>query len=128
MGIPDRDQLKIDFLRVVNARKKNPDWLKQEPVFNFFADEFPIFTKEVLSVRRDLASHLQNFEAELMVQRLGSRCRENQLFWIPQHDGWISTTADDKQIAAYASEIILEAIGFLTEITTEPLNQRLYFN
>jgi len=122
MGVADRDQIKVDFLRVVNTKEKSLGWLRSEYIFQFFADGFPIFTREVLSVRTDLAAYLQNLEADLMVQQLGLFCMENILFWVPQHDGWISTVEDNIRIAAYASKIIFNAIGFITKITTDYLN------
>ncbi|MDR3409514.1 MAG: hypothetical protein P4L87_00965 [Formivibrio sp.] len=122
MGVTDRDLVKTDFLRVVNAGWKGPEWLGQQYVFQFFQERFPHFTQSVLSTRTDLALTLQNFEAGLMVQGLGTYCRGAGLFWIPQHDGWISTVSDGEIICGYARKIISGAIDFPPVFTSHPLN------
>ncbi|HRT06894.1 MAG TPA: hypothetical protein P5038_00485 [Candidatus Paceibacterota bacterium] len=117
MGTTDREQVKTDFLRVVNAGRKSPKWLRGEYVFQFFQERFPHFAKSVLSNRTDLAIYLQNFEAGLMVQRLGEYCRTENLFWIPQHDGWISTVGDDEKIRRHADTMISQSVGFSPTLT-----------
>lgn len=123
MGVADREQVKTDFLRVINAGRKDPEWLDAEYVFKFFQERFPHFTKSVLSTRTDLAIFLQNLEADLMVQRLGSYCRAEGLFWIPQHDGWISTLGDGERICRHAFKVVSDAIGFTPTFTKQLLNQ-----
>ena len=123
MGIQDRDKIKTNFLSVINDGDKTQGWYKKQSVFEFFANEFPIFTKTVLSVRTDLAIYLQNLEAELFVQKLGIRCKENNLFWFPQHDGWISLEEDNLRIKELAKQIIFKEIDFETEIVTEIINK-----
>ncbi|MGC3960483.1 MAG: hypothetical protein QM813_21905 [Verrucomicrobiota bacterium] len=117
VGVTDRERIKIDFLRVVNAGNKSSTWLQQQCVYAFFREHFPHFTKSVLSTRTDLAIFLQNFEAEMMVQRLGKYCRTENLFWIPQHDGWISTVSDDEKIRRHAETLISQSIGFSPTLT-----------
>ena len=56
----------------------------------------------MMGFRTDLALTLRSFEADLMVRRLGTFCREKDLSWIPQHDGWISTSFDEAEISAEA--------------------------
>ncbi len=110
MGIQERDKIKTDFLSVVNDGDKTQKWYKKQPVFEFFADELPVFTSSVLSIRKDLAIHLQNYESDLMVQHLGNHCHQENLFWFPQHDGWISTEEDNNRIEEIASLIIENAV------------------
>jgi hypothetical protein len=69
-----------------------------------------------------LAISLQNLEAELMVQRLGTHCQAEGLFWIPQHDGWISTVGDGETIRGYAAKIVSGAVGFSPVFTIKSLN------
>lgn len=121
IGVPDRDVVKKDFLRVVNAGWKSPEWLGTKGVFRFFQERYPSFTKSTLSGRTDLALTLQNAEADLMVQRLGMFCREKDLFWIPQHDGWITTTFHEVEISREAKRIIEEAVHFSPELKRENL-------
>ena len=121
LGDTERESVKAAFLRVMNTVDKHERWYKDEPLLHWFYEQFPRFTKSFLSVRTDLAVELQNFEAELMVQQLGAICRTEGLFWIPQHDGYISTVADGEIIKGYAAKIIFGAVGFMPEITGEPL-------
>jgi hypothetical protein len=83
MGVEDRERVKVDFLRVVNAGLKKVEWLNGEYVFQYFSEHFPHFAGSVLSKRTDLALFLQNLEAELMVQQLGSCCIKDNLFGSP---------------------------------------------
>jgi hypothetical protein len=122
MGVPERERVKTAFLRVVNAEDKNSDWYRREYVLQFFQERFPHFTKSVLSVRTNLAITLQNLEAELMVQRLGTHCQAEGLFWFPQHDGWISTVSDGEIIKDDACKIISGAVGFPPTVTSQFLN------
>lgn len=117
MGVAEREKVKMDFVRVVNPKWRDLEWLRQQYVFSFFEKRFPHFTESVLCVRTDLALTLQNAEADLMVQRLGSYCQAGGLFWIPQHDGWISTLSDGETIKSYAEKIISGAVGFTPRIT-----------
>ncbi len=122
MGVPEREQVKTDFLRVVNPKEKSAGWLRRQYVFRFFKKQFPRFTDSVLSVRTDLAISMQNLEAELMVQRLGAVCQTEGLFWVPQHDGWISTVSDGEAIRGHAERIVCGAVGFPPVFTRELLN------
>ena len=122
MGGRKREQIKTDFLRVANPKEKSAKWLRRQYVFRFFKERFPRFTDSVLSVRTDLAITMQNLEAELMVQRLGAVCRNEGLFWVPQHDGWISTVNDGEVIRSHAEKIVGGAVGFPADFTWEPLN------
>jgi len=117
----NRDSVKDAFLRVMNTVEKHKRWYKDEPLLNLFYEQFPRFTKSFLAVRTDLAIELQNLEAELMVQQLGAICRTEGLFWIPQHDGYISTVADGEIIKGHAEKIIFGAVCFMPKITGEPL-------
>lgn len=112
MGVTNREKLKEDFMRVMNAGRKDEEWLSKKQVFNFFLQQFPRFTKSVLSQRTDSAIYLQNLEAEMPVQQLGKFCRDNNLFWIPMHDGWFSIPGDGEQIKHHAAKIISDKIGF----------------
>ena len=122
-GIDTRDTVKTDFMRVFYRKDRDREWLERQYVFQFFAEHFPRFTKSVLCKRSDLALSLQNFEADLMVQRLGAYCRREGLFWFPQHDGWITTVSDGERIHGFADEIIRGAVGFPAKFIPHPLNQ-----
>ena len=121
MGIDDREQVKDDFQRVVNFGHKTPDWMAKQYVFQFYHAHFPHFAEQVLFARNDLARHLQNYEAALMVQKLGRYCLEKSLFWIPMHDGYISSLHTGQAIAAQASNIIEEAVGLVPQITCKEI-------
>ena len=123
MGIAERDMVKTDFMRVVNRSDRSLEWLEKQYVFQFFTEQFPRFTKSVLTVRTDLALSMQNFEAELMVQRVGASCRSEGLFWVPQHDGWISTVTDGEIIRGYADKIVCGAVGFPAKFDWHLLNE-----
>ena len=122
IGVPERERVKKAFLRVVNTEDKDLGWYKQEHVLKFFEERFPVFTESVLSVPTKFALAMQNLEAELMVQRLGAYCRAEGLFWVPQHDGWISTESDGEIIKVYAHKIVFGAVGFPPKFTWHLLN------
>ena len=116
-GSLDRELVKVDFLKAVNAKRKNLQWLGSNYVFNYFQDNFPNFTQSVLLQRSDLAIYLQNLEAELMVQELGSYCQTEGLYWFPQHDGWITIPSDEENINRQATKIIADKIGLTPTLT-----------
>jgi hypothetical protein len=122
MGVADREKVKTDFVRVVNPKWRDLEWLGERYVFRYFRERFPRFTNDVLSIRTDLALSLQNFEADLMVQRLGMYCRSEGLFWIPQHDGWISTLSDGEIIRGHARKLVSDAVGFTPSVPGQVLD------
>lgn len=121
LQIDDRDQIKTDFQRVCNCRYKTSAWMAKQPIFQFYHRHFPTFAIQFLFKRNDLAACMQNFEASLMVQLLGKYCRDNNLFWIPMHDGFITRVDQGEVISTQASKIILDAVGLIPEITCSPI-------
>jgi len=115
MGVSTRQQVKHDFQRIVNTGQKRLGWMLEQYPFKFYVYHFPKFAK-VLHQRTDLANFLQNFEARLMVQVLGNYCRSNGLFWIPMHDGFMSTQHDGELISAFAREVFFRAVNFTPTI------------
>lgn len=124
MGVPKRDAVKKEFMQVMNSGRKDEDWFKKKNVLIYFHQNFPLFTKSVLSQRTDLAIYMQNLEAKMLVQQLGLFCKQNDLFWIPMHDGWISIPSDGEKIKDRAKKIISGTIGFEPEITGDQINPR----
>src|ERR1035441_498567 len=116
MGIDDRKQVKQDFQRVVNIGHKTADWMAKQYVFQFYHSHFPTFAEQVLFLRKDLAQYLQNLEARLMVERLGTFCREQDLFWMPMHDGFIARMDQGGAISRQASTIIEAEVGLAPHI------------
>ena len=125
MGKEVRKLVKDDFQRVVNISHKKPDWMANQYVFQFYYEHFPVFALEVLFSRKDLAQCLQNLEAQLMVQKLGGCCKNNGLFWVPMHDGFIARIDQGNIIKERASKIIQDEVGFIPRITMAPLNSIL---
>lgn len=121
MGIDCRQKVKDDVQRVVNISHKKAEWMTKQYVFQFYAHHFPTFTEEFLFPREDLAACLQGFEAELMVQKLGTFCREHNLFWVPMHDGFIARMDQGDVISGQASKIIKDAVGFSTQMKCTPI-------
>jgi hypothetical protein len=121
MGIEHRKQVKADFQRVVNISHKTADWMAKQYVFQFYYEHFPIFAVNVLFKRKDLAACLQNFEASLMVHKLGMFCRERNLFWIPMHDGFIARQDQGTVIESEAKRIIRDAIGLVPQLECHPV-------
>ena len=79
MGIPeDRDGVKIQFMVCMNSTDRYVA-ASRGAVYRFFAEYFPVFTREVLDIRSDLAVYLQRQESEIMVQELGQFCSERRL-------------------------------------------------
>jgi hypothetical protein len=98
--------------------------LKRKWVYRFFQQEFPEFTKQVLDTRSDLALALQNQEADLMVDQLGQWCRANGLFWIPCHDGWLSTASTERQISTKVRELFQAKVGYSVAVAKVELASR----
>ena len=111
MGVPTRKQVKDDFQRIVNSGQKRLGWILKQYPFQFYVYHFPKFAK-VLRRRTDLAFFLQNFEARLMVQKLGSFCRDKNLFWVPMHDGFLSREDHGEIISSHAATLVANAVGF----------------
>jgi hypothetical protein len=121
MGMTDRQQVKDDFQRVVNISHKTADWMAKQYVFQFYHSHFPTFAEQVLFMRKDLAEYLQSLEARLMVERLGTFCREQNLLWIPMHDGFIARIDQGEVIAQQARRIIKAEVGLAPHIQCTPL-------
>jgi hypothetical protein len=120
--IDDRDQIKTDFQRVCNTKFKSADRMAKQPIFQFYYNHFPKFSVEVIFKRKDLAACLQNLEASLLVQKLGTICREQNLFWIPMHDGFIARIDQGGVIAGQKSKIIQDSVGISPQIECNPFN------
>ena len=60
-----------------------------------------------------------------MVQQLGQYCLENNLFWIPMHDGFIARLDQGHHIIQNAKQIISEAVGIMPQIDLEPIKNPL---
>jgi hypothetical protein len=122
MKFADRQTVKNDVQRVVNISHKRAGWMSKQYVFQFYHQHFPVFADQFLLQREDLAACLQGFEAELMVQKLGGFCREENLFWVPMHDGFIARLDQGDVIKGRASQIIQEAVGLTPRIEATPMN------
>jgi hypothetical protein len=119
-----RDEVKQDFQEAVNTSDRRLETLKRKWVYRFFQQEFPEFTKQVLDTRSDLALALQNQEADLMVDQLGQWCRANGLFWIPCHDGWLSTASTERQISTKVRELFQAKVGYSVAVAKVELASR----
>jgi len=122
MGIDGRERVKQDFQRVVNIGHKTADWMARQYVFQFYHGHFPRFAEQVLFQRKDLAQYLQNLEARLMVERLGTFCREHGLFWVPMHDGFVARMDQGDAISGRASAIIKAEVGLAPHFECAPLS------
>lgn len=112
-----REEVKEAFHAAINSSNRDLTGLKRKWVYQFFQKEFPTFTDQVLKVRTDLAIHLQNEEAKIMVDDLGQFCQEKNLFWIPCHDGWMGTEEHEKQIIGKVHELFHAATGFSVTVS-----------
>ena len=122
----DRDGLKTQFLIYVNRGDRSST--SRNPIHRFFSTHFPIFTNEILNARNDLAVYLQREESQIMVQDLGTYCRENKLFWIPCHDGWMGIEDGQAQIIRKVSELFFERTGYHVQITNKTLSNPYYYS
>lgn len=122
MGL-DRDALKKEFAKMVNTRKRLQPWFLKHPILGFFQRQFPRFTKDVLLRRGDLARYSQGAESSMMVQELGQWCKQQGAYWIPQHDGFLSTLEHGKEIEKRAVQLFEERTGYSVRMTcTSVLN------
>jgi hypothetical protein len=119
-----RDEVKEDFLVAINTSDRRLATLERKWVYRFFEQEFPCFTREVLDVRSDLAIALQNQEADVMVDQLGQWCLANSLFWVPCHDGWLSTASTEQQISTKVRELFFSKVGYSVAVAKVELATR----
>lgn len=119
-----RDEVKEDFQEAINTSDRRLATLERKWVYRFFEQEFPIFTQQVLNTRSDLALELQNQEAGLMVDQLGQFCKSNGLFWVPCHDGWLSTASTEQQISTKVRELFFAKIGYSVAVAKVDLASR----
>lgn len=119
-----RDEVKEDFQEATNTPDRTKATLQRKWVYRFFEKEFPCFTREVLDVRSDLAIALQNQEADVMVDQLGQWCLANNLFWVPCHDGWLSTASTELQISTKVRELFFSKVGYSVTVAKVELANR----
>lgn len=114
-GCEDRDGMKIQFMIYTNSMDRDVAG-KRGVVRRFFERHFPIFSREVLDLRSDMAAYLQQQESKIMVQALGRFCMEKDYFWIPCHDGWLGIEQDEGDILKKVGEAFLQATGYPVRI------------
>jgi hypothetical protein len=119
-----RDDVKEDFMEALNTSNRAAASLQRKWVYRFFRQEFPIFTREVLDVRSDLAIYCQNLEADLLVEELGRFCCERGLFWVPCHDGWMTIADHEIEISEKVREIIRNKVGYSVAVSKVDLSTR----
>lgn len=121
MGIAeDRAGIKIQFMVCTNSTDRYVGG-KRGLIYQFFQEYFPVFTREVLDIRSDLAAYLQQQESQIMVQGLGRLSLEKNLFWIPCHDGWLGTEEGEGEIIKKVAEAFYQATGYRVRIEKTPL-------
>lgn len=113
--VADRDEMKIQFVICTNSIDKYVT-SSRGLVYRFFQEHFPIFTREVLDLRSDLAAYLQQQESEIMVQALGRFCLERNFFWIPCHDGWLGTEDGEAEMVKKVGEEFWKATGYAVQV------------
>lgn len=118
----ERAEVKDIFMPALTSESRNPASLRRNWVFKFYEKHFPIFTKEVLLVRSDLAAYLQQLESRLMVDALGTFCKQHELFWIPCHDGWMSTVSTEQQIVSKVQDLFQNELGYTVGISRVELS------
>ena len=125
MGVPeDRDGVKIEFMVCTNSTDRYVAE-KRGFVYQFFKTQFPIFTREILDLRSDLAAYLQQRESEIMVQQLGRLCSERDIFWISCHDGWMGIEAGEVEIIRAVAESFHRVTGYPVRIEKTELGTGL---
>jgi hypothetical protein len=126
MGVPlDRDEIKIQFMVCTNAIDRYVAE-RRGVAYQFFREHFPVFTREVLDLRSDLAVYLQQQEAQIMVQALGRFCMDRNFFWIPCHDGWLGIESEEGEIIKKVAEAFYRATGYLVRIEKVGFSNGVY--
>jgi hypothetical protein len=116
MGVPvDRDEMKIQFVVCTNAIDRDVAG-KRGAAYQFFSEHFPVFTREVLDTRSDLAAYLQQQESQIMVQELGRFCIGRNLFWVACHDGWLGIEEGEREILEKVGDAFFQATGYSVRI------------
>ena len=108
----ERKGVKKEFAKAVNAKDRSEPWLRQHSIVRWFHHHFPHFTQKVFLRRTDMARHFQGLEASIMVQDLGKWCMEQRAFWISEHDGFMSTLSEGKEIEKRAVQLFEERVRF----------------
>jgi hypothetical protein len=98
-----RDKVKIQMLRYLNGGKSR--MFEQ-----FYSKNFPRLNRFIKSGGKSNAKLLQDFESSIM-EVLGEWCAGRGLFYIQQHDGYLSTSTDGACIAQRLEDIVFERLG-----------------
>lgn len=117
-----RDEVKRQFAMVINTKNRSEPWLFRHPIMQFFQERFPLFVAGVLARRRDMAKHFQGLEASIMVHKVGRWCREKGAFWIPEHDGFLSTLSEGKEIEIVAAQFLEEGVRGSVQFKQDPVS------
>jgi len=108
-----RDDVKEDFMRFCNGAMENY-------FFDYYQAHFPGIAKRVQDIgRAGMASTLQNLEAKLMVEMVGSECAKRGLFYVPMHDGWLGLVAERYAVSQIVRDAAKSLVGYLPVITME---------
>lgn len=119
-GIKDtRLGCKCEWMDFVNHPSTNEKTFKTNYVFQFYKKSFPKLTEAIVS-RADMALHLQNLEAAIMVDAVGAFCMKSGIWYVPQHDGWLCKDDDLPTIKDFVVDGFYKKTGYHVKIEFKP--------
>lgn len=140
-GVTDsRDDIKQEFLRFVNGGVRNY-------VYTFFHQHLPTLAKWALKgkgAKKGMAWYGQSVEAEIMAQEVPRQLSvssspstnniqnqfnslicggnpDNDVFYVPMHDGWLGIERDERRIAEAVRSEFHRHLGYWVTITKTTL-------
>ncbi len=113
-----RQGCKDTWASFVNDPNHNHKYSKNNYVYQFYKKHLPILTDTVLN-RSDMALHLQNLEASIMVDELGKFCMEHGIWYVPMHDGFLCKPELAKSVAVAVSNAFYNLTQYRVTITAK---------
>jgi hypothetical protein len=98
-----RQGCKDTWAGFVNDPNHSHEYSKNNYVYQFYKKHFPLLTDAILK-RSDMALHLQNLEADIMVDEVGKECMEHGIWYVPMHDGFLCKPEQVNEVANVVSK------------------------
>jgi hypothetical protein len=132
----NRDSVKKDFLMFLNGGIRNY-------FYRYFQSHFPLLLDTISTKGKSMASWAQNAEAKIMISGIPTELRversfslplispqistnvstycqnpqQNDILYIPMHDGWIGIERDEEVIIRLVKEAFYKKTGYWITVT-----------
>jgi hypothetical protein len=88
-----RQGCKDEWMDFVNHPSTKESSFNSNYVYQFYRKNFPQLASVIVK-RSDMALHLQNLEASIMVDAVGQFCMNQSIWYVPMHDGFLCQHQD----------------------------------